>query len=150
MHLPQPCTSLQPHADHMYQFFQHECAKWIPAGHDVHAYWIYEDGTDESNVVRMYINHIALLGKVTSNTFWSIFPNGSVFKNTEGQHEVLVVDDTCRVTWVWYDATSGQPLAAGAFVGGFWEDTSMYVSRMSVWGYLIVGYYNPLNNLARG
>ena len=148
--LQQPCILLQSHTDHVYQSFEHQCTKWIPTGHDVPAFWIYESGTAKSYVTRMYVNDDALIGKATNNIFRAIFPNASVFQNAEGHHEVLVVDDSCRVTWVWYDATSGQPLPTGAFIGGFWEDTPMYVSRLPIQGNLIVGYYDPLNNQARG
>ena len=150
MLLQEPCTLLQPHADRVYQSLEHQCTKWIPASQDVPAYWIYEHSTTKSYVARMSINDDVLLGKVTSGVFWAIFPNGSVFQNTEGNHETLVVDASCHVIWVWYDATSGKPLPAGAFIGGFWEDTSMYVSRLHIHGLLIVGYYDPLINLARG
>ena len=152
MLLPHTCILLQPQADHVYQSFEHQCTKWVPASHGVPGYWVDESSTLKAYVARMFINHYPLLGKVTLNTFRSIYPNGSDYHNAEGHHEVLVVDASCCVTWVWYDATSGQPLPAGAFVGAFLTatQTSMYVSRLQIQGNPVIGYYDPLSNLARG
>ena len=98
MLLPQSCSLLQHHANYMYQSFEHQCTKWTPAGHGVAVYLIYGGGITKCYVARMAINEDVLLGKVTSNIFRANFPNGSVFQKAEDNHEVLVVDVSCRVS----------------------------------------------------
>ena len=152
MIMPQPCVLLKPYSDHVYQSFEYPCTKWVPAAKDnVEAVWIYERNNNKAYVARVFDNNDLLLGKLTDN-FYGIDPSGSKTQGGSSQEKV-VVDPSCSVTWVSYDATTGQPMPAGAFVGGFLRatNTPLYVSRQEApdcdWA---LGYYNPINQKAWG
>ena len=136
----------------MYQSFEYPCVKWVPAASDnVETFWIYEKNNDKAHVARAFVNNDLLLGKLTDN-FYGINPSGSKTQGGSSQ-EKIVVDASCSVTWVSYDATTGQPMPTGAFVGGFLTatNTPLYVSRQETpdcdWA---LGYYNPINRKAWG
>ena len=144
---PQPCMLLRTRADHVYQSLFQPCTKWFPNGDDVPGYWIREGGAT-SYIVRRYIDDDLVVGKVTDK-FHSVHPSGTDLVDG-GDYENLVVDASCRVTWVSYDATSGQPMPTAALIGGFLEETNthLYVRRLTICNNYVVGYYNPLNHKA--
>ena len=106
MIMPQPCVLLKPYSDHVYQSFEYPCTKWVPAAKDnVEAVWIYERNNNKAYVARVFDNNDLLLGKLTDN-FYGIDPSGYKTQGGSSQEKV-VVDPSCSVTWVSYDATTG-------------------------------------------
>ena len=146
--LPEPCLLLKPLKGYVYQVFQHQCAKWVPKRDDDSGYWTNEYNL-KSYIVRRFINNArdVAVGRVTSG-FFAIHPNGaSVVRG--GYDDKLVVDGSCRVTWLPYDAMAGHPIPFGAFIGGFLSatNTPLYVSKING---AIIGYYNPSTHTAWG
>ena len=147
MLLSEPCMLLKPYPNHVYQSFQHTCTKWVPGSDNAPGYWISEGGR-RSYIVRKFIDDGLVVGKLTTR-FFAVHPSDtSVIEGT--YDEKLVVGASCQVTWVWYDATTGGLLPDGALVGGFVvaTNTLLYVSRLTVFGNKIVGYYHPLHQRA--
>ena len=146
MLLLEPCMLLRPRSDHVYQTFQRPCTKWV-SSNDSHGYWIDELGL-RSYIGRRFVNHDLVVGKVTDK-FHAIRPNDTTYIGGENYGK-LVVDASCRVAWVSYDATSGQSMPTGAMVGGFLAATNipLYVSRLPLDNINLVGYFNPLNHRA--
>ena len=149
MLLPQLCMLLRPRADFVYQAFHYPCTKWVPQSDDTPGYWIYEVRI-MSYIARSFIDDDLVVGKMT-NVFNTVHPS-ETYAVTATHYEKLVVDPTCQVTWVSYDATTGQPLPGGALIGGFLSatNTPLYVSRLTTSGIYVVGYYDPLNRQALG
>ena len=148
MLLPEPCFLLKPYPGYVYQVIQHLCTKWVRNTDDVGVYWTHE-GSGRSYVVRKYVGADLVVGKVT-NRLHAISPSGTHIEGPKtGNHEELVVDASCRVTWVAYDSTTGQPIPGGALIGGFIKatNTPLYVSKFAGG---VVGYYNPLQRMAWG
>ena len=147
MLLSEPCMLLRPRSDHVYQAFQRPCTKWVSSIDDDHGYWITEYSL-RTYIARRFINDDLVVGKVT-DMFRAIRPNDTA-SIRGGDYEKLAVDASCRVTWVPYDATSGQSMPTGALVGGFLMATNipLYVSRLPHHDVNLVGYYNPLNHMA--
>ena len=67
---------------------------------------------------------------------------GSVVYNVE--FEALVVNQACSLQWVYYDASSDNPLPIGAIRGGQWADgIPLYVSVIYARDdRRVIGYYN--------
>ena len=147
MLLPEPCFLLKPHPGHVYQVFQHLCTKWVPNSDDDIGYWIYIGGNRRSFIGRKFIDKDLVVGEVTSG-FFAVRTSGRSVIWSRNNYEILVVDASCRVTWVPHDATMEQPIPAGALIGGFLAETNthLYVSKIGT----VVGYYNPLNRMAWG
>ena len=151
MILLHPCILLKPYADHVYQAFEYPCTKWINASNAVDAYSIYETLNVQAYVARAFVGNDVMLGKFT-HMFYAISPSGTKIRGGSNQ-EKIVIDASCNVTWVSYDATTGQPMPSGALIGGFLAatNTPLYVSRQAQsrcdWA---LGYYNPLNQKAWG
>ena len=141
--LPEPCFRVERYTGFVYQVFQHQCTQWVPESDDVPGYWTNE-GNGQSYVVRRYIGSDLVVGKLT-NRLHVISPRGDHIQG--GNYEELVVDGFCRVTWVPYDSTTGQPIPTGTLIGGFLSatNTPVYVSKLAG-GF--VGWYNPLNGRA--
>ena len=154
MLLEEPCILLKPRIEHVYQSFKFQCSKWVPSSDDIPGLWLYEKPRNKANVVRKMVKDDLVLGKV-SDQFHAVLPNGTSCVHG-GNYEKLVVDASCRVNWVSYDATSGQPLPKGALIGGFLAvtNTPLYVSKFrdeeNGQPIHILSYYNPLNHMAWG
>ena len=60
------------------------------------------------------------------------------------EFEMLVVDDSCSMRWVYYDASTGDPLPTGAIQGGYLADrTPLYVAVIHAReNRRVPGYYN--------
>ena len=58
--------------------------------------------------------------------------------------EVMLVNKACSLRWVYYDASSSDPLPTGAIQGGQWADgTPLYVAVCYATAYKrVIGYYN--------
>ena len=150
MRLQQPCIVLSPSPEHVYQSFRYPCTKWVPKSDDVQGYWVYESGTIKSYITLAFMVDDLLLGKATQ-MFYTIDPTATSIISG-GDYEMLVVDASCHVTWISYDATSGQSMPADALTGGLLSatNTHLYVSKFTHAGQQVVGYYNPLNRMAWG
>ena len=113
---------------------------------NVGVYWTYEVG-GKSYVVRRYIGSDLVAGNLITNNVHVISPSCDHIQ--DGNNEELVVDAACRVTWVPYDSTAGQPMLTGALIRGFLLATNipLYVGKLAGG---IVGYYNPLTDLDVG
>ena len=152
MILPQPCILLKLYVDHVYQAFEYPCTKWVNAYNAVDAYWIYEALGVQAYVARAFVGNDFMLGKFTRK-FHAITPSGIKIKGGSNQEKIVVDASSCNVTWVSYDATTGQPMPTGALIGGYLAatNTPLYVSRQAPtrcdWA---LGYYNPLNQKAWG
>ena len=156
MALSHPCVLLKPRVGYVYQAFHHRCVEWVPYSENIPVYSINERIiTGETYIGRVFINDDLVLGKVVPslNKFFSVHPSGTSEVRLDTGYEKLVVDASCSVTWVWYNATKGQHLPTGALMGGYLAATGtpLYVSRiMPTADRLIIGYYNPLNRMAWG
>ena len=149
--LPEPCMLLRPRPDHVYLSFVQPCFKWISTCPQCALnYWMIEDGEVKAFIARMYHDEDLLVGKLT-NKFYAITLDGQI-KIGLHDYEELVVDQSCNATWIWFNANSEQLLPEGALIGGFSAvtETPLYVSRLDITGRQVVGYYNPINNLAWG
>ena len=147
--LSKPCIYMTPRTGHVYQSFQPACTKWLPLNDNDPAYRIFEYGSNPSYIARAFVGNDLIVGKKT-NTFYSIYPHGTSTFIDASHYENLVVDPSCSVTWVPFDADSDQPIPDGALTGGFLATTNtpLYVSRLDVNGRIIIGYFNPLNQKA--
>ena len=156
MALSHPCVLLKPRVGYVYQAFHHRCVEWVPCSEDIPVYSINERIiTGETYIGRVFINDDLVPGKVATalNRFYSVHPSGTYDVRRDIGYEKLVVDASCSVTWVWYNATKGQPMSTGALIGGYLAATGtpLYVSRlMPTKDLLVVGYYNPQNRMAWG
>ena len=157
MSLSHPCVLLKPRAGYVYQAFHHRCVEWVLHGEDVPAYFIHERiTTGKTNIGRVFVDDDLVVGKVVPhlNRFYSVHLSGTSDVRLNTGYEKLAADASWSVTWVWYDATKGQPLPNGAFfIGGYVVTTAtpLYVSRlMPTDNLLVVGYYNPQNRKAWG
>ena len=151
--LPQPCMLLWPQPNHVYQSYVYvpPCFKWISTCSKCPSnYWTTENVITKAFIARMYHNDDLLVGKLT-NQFYAITLNGQT-KVSKRTFEELVVDPSCTATWVSFNANNEQPPPEGALIGGFAvvTQTPLYVSRMDISGMQVVGYYNPLDNMAWG
>ena len=128
MILLHPCISLKPYVDHVYQAFEYPCTKWINASNAVNAYSNYEALGVQAYVARAFVGNGFMLGKFT-HMFHAITPSGTKIKGGSNQ-EKIVIDASCNVTWVSYDATTEQPMPIGALIGGFLAatNTPLFVS----------------------
>ena len=149
--LPQPCMLLRPQPHHVYQALVQPCFEWISTCSKCAAnYWVIEESGVKAYIARLYHNDDLLVGKLT-NKFYAITLNGQT-KISLYDYEELVVDPSCTVNWVWFNANSELLPPEGALIGGFAvaTQTPLYVSRLEKSGRQVVGYYNPLNNMAWG
>ena len=149
MMLSNPCVWTQPNADHVYGISKQQCFSWEYRDKDYPFYWYYE-GSGRSYVGRRLHRGDMLVGKVTNN-FNTVDPY-SFSKVNGGITENLVVDPSCQVAWVPYDANSGLPLPDDALIGGVLSatNTPLYVVRQQSGTIRVTGYYNPLVKLAWG
>ena len=143
------CIWPRPHVGHIY-VTKPQCVSWESPDSYHKFYWFMESTSFKCYIGRRPHRENMLVGKVT-NDFYSIDPNTlSFFRG--GSYEMLVVDPFCQVTWVTYDANSGQPLPSDALIGGVLSatNTPLYVVRQQANGQHFTSYYNPLNNQAWG
>ena len=66
-------------------------------------------------------------------------------ETTEGEKEILNIQDDCQVIWVPY--TAGDTLPTGAIVGGYLArngGTDLYIIRARINDLTLFGYYNPM------
>ena len=136
--------------------FDNVIMEWVLHGEDVAAYFINERiTTGKTNIGRVFVNDDLVVGKVVPhlNRFYSVHPSGTSDVRLDTGYEKVAVDASGSVTWVWYNATKGQPLPTGALIGSYVAATGtpLYVSRlMPTNDLLVVGYYNPQNRKAWG
>ena len=149
MMLNKPCVWTQPYAGHIYGISKPQCFTWENHDKPYPFYWYYE-GAHKNYVGRRLLHGDLLIGKVTGS-FHTVDPN-SFSLVSGGSYETLVVDPSCKVSWLPYDANSGQPLPYDALIGGTLSTTNtpLYVARQLQGTIYITGYYNPLNNKAWG
>ena len=104
-----------------------------------------ESSARQSYVSRIFHEGDFIIGKTTTH-FFAISPT-DMFMVIDGDYELLVVDASCKVTWVDHDTTSSQAVPEGVLIGGILTATNtlLYVARTTVDGLVSSGYYNPLN-----
>ena len=129
MLFPEPCMLLLSRTDHIYQSFRRPCTKWV-ANSD--AYF----GMGSKKLGRAFFGEDLTMGHFYSWRFFGA-PPGSANKVENNDFVGLVVDASCRVSWVPYNATTGQPLPTGALIGGFVAatNTPLYVSLLHEYTY---------------
>ena len=149
MILNAPCLWTQPYTDHIYGISKPPCFSWEQHTKDYPFYWYYE-GSLRSYIGRLLHGGDMLVGKVTAG-FFTVDPTTFLLVSS-GSYEKLVVDSSCKVTWVPHDSDSGQPIPFNAVIGGVLSTTNtpLYVTRQLQGATHIVGYYNPLNKHASG
>ena len=123
-----------------------ECVQWV-ATHD----WNYPrivkasqnvGGDYPVGVARLTFGGDILPAKWPNNHASAFtIKSGVTYSST---FEVLTVNENCSLRWVYYDASSSDPLPVGAIQGGQWSDgTPLYVALVyATLDRHVVGYYN--------
>ena len=151
---PCPVVETQPNVN--YQILAtvpvDECAQWV-ATHD----WNYPrivkvnqdvGGDYPLGVARLTSGGDTLPAKWPDNHVNAFtIKSGSVTYSST--FEVLVVNEACSLRWLYYDASSSDPLPTGAIQGGKRSDgTPLYVALIYARvDRHVVGYYNPATRM---
>ena len=146
-----PCPVLESHQYTHYQILAPQpvdgCIQWIATSNRnyprIVKYKSNPNGYYRHAVIRLKRAGEVLPGKWSlSQQHASAVQNNMAF--SDRQFEVLVVKESCSVRWVYYDASSGNPMTPGAIVGGHLIDgTPLYVAIACLTeNYHVAGYYN--------
>ena len=146
-----PCPVLETQSNVNYQILAtvpvDGCVQWV-ATHD----WNYPrivkvnqdvGGDYPLGVTRLISNGDILPAKWPNNNanVYTIKSGSVTYSST---FEVLAVNKACSLRWVYYDASSSDPLPTGAIQGGHWSDgTPLYVALIYARADRhVVRYYN--------
>ena len=158
-----PCVSLENEADFVTTAMQSKkpCFKWVTDyENDIYkpiTFPMITDPSDSLIILRGREDNNVLPGKGALQTgymYYSWEGNEVYSLFTDGQPEFLTLSPECTISWVHHDFTTGQPLPAGAVIGGHLNDVPLYVSRkFTVYrsGDLAMyssGYYNDIEGQA--
>ena len=153
-----PCPVVEPQPNVNYQILAtvpvDECVQWV-ATHD----WNYPrivkvnreviTGNYPLGVARFVSGGDLLPAKWPDNNanVYTIKSGGVAFTSA---FEVLVVKETWSLRWVYFDASSSDPLPTGAIQGGQWSDgTPLYVALVYARADKhVIGYYNHATRIA--
>ena len=151
-----PCASLQPDSD----FVTTPMTMKTPC-----MTWVHQDTvppTDMVNVYSFYIkpaqhDQTAMIGRaivgseripgryqpVSGGGFYSL--DGGFHWFSAGEYELLAVSPQCNITWMSYDAGSGNSLPNGLVIGGSHNGDLLYVARYKNHNdAYVTGYYSAL------
>ena len=152
-----PCPILEMHQHVHYQILApthlEGCINWVNT-HD----WDYPrmvkynhtvNGLKPHGVARLMMAGEILPAKRprTNQVAITVQGNARVSKDI---FEFWVVNETCSLLWMDYDASSGNCLPAGAVVGGrLADETPLYVAAVNVSASQhVIGYYNHVTRVA--
>ena len=146
-----PCPVVETRHNVNYQIMAivpvNECAQWV-ATHDWNYLRILKANQDVGGNFPLGVARITSGGDIlpakwpNNNAYvYTIKSGGVTYSST---FEILTVNEACSLRWVYYDASSSDPLPNGTIHGGQRSDgTPLYVALISAGvDRNVVGYYN--------
>ena len=146
-----PCPVVETRHNVNYQILAivpvNECVQWV-ATHDWNHPPIVKVNRDVGGDFPLGVARITFGGDIlpakwpNNNAYVYTVKSGSVTYSST--FEILVVNKACSLRWVYYDASSSNPLPTGAIQGGQLSDeTPLYVALIyATVDRHVVGYYN--------
>ena len=155
-----PCLSVENDTDFLTIIMSTKkpCLRWVKQhdkDEDKLISVLEDNGSSHSvSVVRCIMENNKIPGKFVSRWGEAFFSwEGNEKHCAKNQTEILIVSRECNISWLPHDSTSGDPLPAGAVIGGQLNGTHLYVSRkyaVHVTGYnaeYSLGYYDSVSGL---
>lgn len=117
--------------------------RWVPhqAGTDYPANVVRKHESSTAIVGRVWYNGNLLVANIDTETDTAYVQYGGVLN----VYDVLVVDQSCLIKWVYYNSRSGNPLPEDAVIGGHVGSRVVYVARHAFGG--AIGFYDGVAGL---